>query len=464
MLKQTFESSPLGFRSLVVDGPRVSLGSFHNVLSDGRVEGVLSVSIGSVDWDARYDYADPDGNPGAQWSSSARNELCGSRLSHRGSAVQAAAWSADTGGDEDPEGSKLELTWERLEMLAGARESGQVGENEGYPKAVTFVTREPSPDRNHEPEIGAFSAPRTTWTPTYRQISGPWDEFEDEADLFTKSLLLEYRAHVQRAMEAHELAATTLQGVRHIGPSRIAGQRIYSIRAGGMDEVGSRGEHVARQLIGPDAGGTNAILRRLGVQYEVRLHTLPTLNHAIDVRLADLRNQRALEVGISDVGFGISQLLPMVVEWAGVRRRASPRQPQTFLVEQPELHLHPRLQMRLVREFCRPAMNVRALWSACPTEAGSSSHSPVVDGEYRHRVESTPDANVQVIVETHSETVVLAVQQLVRSRRLAPDDVCIIAFDSTMVSGGLTYRRIRLTPDGEFLDSWPEGFSKNIRS
>lgn len=44
---------------------------------------------------------------------------------------------------------------------------------------------------------------------------------------------------------------------------------------------------------------------------------------------------------ISDVGFGVSQSLPILVEGLSMRIK------QTLLLEQPEIHLHPKMQMRM---------------------------------------------------------------------------------------------------------------------
>ena len=48
---------------------------------------------------------------------------------------------------------------------------------------------------------------------------------------------------------------------------------------------------------------------------------------------------------ISDVGFGVSQALPILTE--GITMNYE----QTFLVEQPEIHLHPKMQMRIADFF-----------------------------------------------------------------------------------------------------------------
>ena len=129
--------------------------------------------------------------------------------------------------------------------------------------------------------------------------------------------------------------------------------------------------------------------------------------------LKDLRSGAAVK--LNHVGYGISQLLPVIE--ACVHARG-----QVICIEEPELHLHPRLQAKLANLFA--------------TTVASFGN--------------------QVIVETHSESMLLRVRRLVRTRKLRPDDVAILYVDNS--NDGATVRRLRLGGGGELLDPWPTGF------
>lgn len=61
----------------------------------------------------------------------------------------------------------------------------------------------------------------------------------------------------------------------------------------------------------------------------------------LDDRQQDIIKINVNKHNISDVGFGVSQSLPILVEGLSMRTK------QTLLLEQPEIHLHPKMQMRI---------------------------------------------------------------------------------------------------------------------
>lgn len=143
-------------------------------------------------------------------------------------------------------------------------------------------------------------------------------------------------------------------------------------------------------------------------------------------------------VTFQDVGVGLSQVLPVLrvldqlVSKRSSRNRPKLRQfeenaPSTILLEQPELHLHPRMQGKL--------MEILVGYLAEPGAA-------------------------QIIAETHSESMVLKVQSEVSEGRLSADSVSILYVWKDAEFGNTRVKRLSLTDKGEFIDDWPESFSK----
>src|SRR5262249_36408534 len=124
-------------------------------------------------------------------------------------------------------------------------------------------------------------------------------------------------------------------------------------------------------------------------------------------------------VNIADVGFGVSQALPVVV----ALHAAEPG--QLVYIEQPEIHLHPRAQVALAEVLADAAREGK-----------------------------------RVVIETHSELVLLSIQALVAEGKLSPQLVKLHWFeqlsdDSTKVTSA------DLDRAGAF-GKWPEDFHKII--
>jgi hypothetical protein len=95
-------------------------------------------------------------------------------------------------------------------------------------------------------------------------------------------------------------------------------------------------------------------------------------------------------VNLTDVGYGVSQALPIVVQ--SVLKSTS----KVMLLQQPEVHLHPRAQAALGSFFCDLVAK---------------------------------DSDRMFVVETHSDYLLDRVRQHVASGKLSPDAVQIVFFD-----------------------------------
>src|SRR5262249_14209357 len=123
-------------------------------------------------------------------------------------------------------------------------------------------------------------------------------------------------------------------------------------------------------------------------------------------------------VNIADVGFGVSQTLPVVV----ALRAAQPG--QLVYIEQPEIHLHPRAQVAMARLLVNAAKR-----------------------------------GVRVVAETHSSLILLAVQTLVAERVIEPELVGLNWFHRDEKSGITRIKTAELDEAGRFGD-WPEDFDE----
>lgn len=217
-----------------------------------------------------------------------------------------------------------------------------------------------------------------------------------------------------------------LSQLAYLGPLRAAPTR-FQLRSGALySNVGARGEHTPLLLLQqPDLlEPVNEWLRRLDINYN--LAVLPVEAATIGAEIGDLVVTRLVDTrsGIAvtpqDVGFGISQLLPVIVEALAGRGR-------TICVEQPEIHVHPRLQTMLPDLF----------------------------------IEAAERSGNQLVIETHSEHMMLRFLRRMREQRgggwLTPDRICVLYVDQD-ADGISRQQRLRLDGDGAFIDEWPNGF------
>ena len=132
-------------------------------------------------------------------------------------------------------------------------------------------------------------------------------------------------------------------------------------------------------------------------------------------RLSDDRTGKTDMVSIADVGFGVSQVLPVLVALIVARRG------ELVYLEQPEMHLHPRAQVALAQVLAAAAKR-----------------------------------GVRVVAETHSSLLLLAVQTLVAEGKLSPELVRLHWF-TRGENGATEINTADLDEAGAYGD-WPEDF------
>lgn len=143
------------------------------------------------------------------------------------------------------------------------------------------------------------------------------------------------------------------------------------------------------------------------------------------VTLQDMSGSEQVEVTPHDMGVGISQMLPVVV-------MALSHGSGLTAIEQPELHVHPALQVRLGDLFISQAI----------------------------------EKNGVFLLETHSEHIMLRLLRRIRetsegeldvtAHQLQPSQVQVIYVDHEQ--GATIITPLRVDETGEFIDRWPKGF------
>ena len=155
-------------------------------------------------------------------------------------------------------------------------------------------------------------------------------------------------------------------------------------------------------------------LRHLGLISEFNIQPIAENRKDYEVRVR--LGSNSSEVSIADVGFGVSQILPVLVLCYYVPEGS------TIILEQPEIHLHPSAQTALADIF----------------------------------IDTMKTRNVQIILESHSEHLLRRLQRRVAEEQLGDRDAALY-FCQTSDRGRSEIVALELDPYGN-INNWPDGF------
>lgn len=225
------------------------------------------------------------------------------------------------------------------------------------------------------------------------------------AEMFEDQLLLDL---VQFQIERE------LRETRYLGPFRQSPLRRYPFRGSTATEVGPQGEATITLLASErvqtqDRSHGKQIdkwLRELGLAKSVELARVGT-SDLFDV---SMRMPDNTKLPIADLGYGLSQVLPVLTQCSFAPEKS------TLLFEQPELHLHENAAKKLSSVFYETAI----------------------------------EKNCKVVIETHSKELIFELLQMIKNEKLKPDDLAIYSVQRR--DGASRYQRVQLDWDGVHLE------------
>ncbi len=201
-----------------------------------------------------------------------------------------------------------------------------------------------------------------------------------------------------------------LRNIIHLGPMRPEPRRAFAygrVNIEALENAGWRGlvkllqgdvdqgalQRIDAWLIAAELAHS-LLVRRLGGAEEVGVLTQ-----------LFLQDQARLTVNLADVGFGVSQVLPILVECATVEPG------ELVIVEQPELHLHSAAQAKLGDLFIEAILrNLRDDWRMKAQGALEASR-PLPETPVAFKFSPVPGP--RFLIETHSEHFLLRLRRRV---------------------------------------------------
>ena len=222
-----------------------------------------------------------------------------------------------------------------------------------------------------------------------------------------------------------------LENVYYLGPLRAPPQRTYMWTGSQPYDMGRAGEYAIGAILKARERGQKISLgrgRRRATLEEYVAHWLKELGLIHDFRVERIaednllyqvkvrKSPAAAETLITDVGFGVSQILPALVLCFYAPEGS------TVILEQPEIHLHPHAQAGLA--------------------------DALIDAYHKR--------GVQIIVESHSEHLLRRIQRRISEESISQDDVGMY-FCSQDGDGASQIDRLELDEFGN-ISNWPENF------
>lgn len=213
-----------------------------------------------------------------------------------------------------------------------------------------------------------------------------------------------------------------LKEIYYLGPLREYPRRSYPWSGEEPQGVGGKGEFIASALLISRNNNLNVEkhvaywLKELGLIHDFQIQ--PIAENRSDYEIKVRRFPDSPQVLITDVGFGVSQILPVLVLCYYVPEGS------TIIFEQPEIHLHPSVQAGLADVF----------------------------------IDVIKNRNVQIILESHSEHLLRRLQ-----RRIAEEHNHMTAEDAALYfcsiddTGTSKLTSLELDTYGN-INNWPQGF------
>ena len=220
---------------------------------------------------------------------------------------------------------------------------------------------------------------------------------------------------------------TYFRKVYYIAPVRATAERYYRLRNAAVNEVDCRGKNLPVFL--------NSLSNKNFAQFQnwtkenLGFEVMKTTSEG-HVSLKIRRKNQEKSVNLSDTGFGYSQILPIVTQlWYIEEENNLPFKavdndiPTTMVIEQPELHLHPGLQAKLIDIIAKVAKQ----------------------------------GKVNFIIETHSETMINRIGHIIANGGIKNDDVGITIFEKEAGNNSTLVKKGGYDEEG-YSENWPLGF------
>jgi predicted ATPase len=220
----------------------------------------------------------------------------------------------------------------------------------------------------------------------------------------------------------------------YLGPLRTKAERLYSWIGNRPESVGYSGENTVAAILAarnrkislrfkhsakPFEEIIASKLKEMGLIEEFKVNPISEKRQEYEVKVCTKGSHDWVD--LPDVGFGISQVLPVLVQCFYAPRGS------IIIIEQPEIHLHPNAQSFLA-DVMIDVINSR---------------------------ENGVDRNIQLIIETHSEHFLRRLQRRI-AENIVPQEK-VSAYFANIAKTPATLEKLQIDLFGN-IQNWPDNF------
>ncbi|MCU5717910.1 AAA family ATPase, partial [Bacillus cereus] len=191
--------------------------------------------------------------------------------------------------------------------------------------------------------------------------------------------------------------------INYIAPLRASAERYYRIQGLSVDEIDPQGTNIPMMIHNMTYKEKRDLVSWTKENFNFEIITTLEGGHT---SLKLKYNNDSEVINLADTGFGYSQLLPIIlVMWQAINKNGNKQNKRavgtlsrmlmdfeqsmhTIVIEQPELHLHPALQAKLIDTFVQIVTKSQEM-----------------------------KMNIKIIIETHSETMLNRIGYLIGTKK-----------------------------------------------
>jgi predicted ATPase len=223
--------------------------------------------------------------------------------------------------------------------------------------------------------------------------------------------------------------------LRYITPVRASAQRYYRQQGLALREIDSQGENIAMIIHNMTTSEKRLFSLWMQKYFDVHINTTAPEGHVSMMISASTEASTGFSFNLADTGFGFSQMLPILTQlWMSTRQKSSIKKNpnvspvRIIAIEQPELHLHPKLQSRLAD------LLVEAI-----------------------RVSREAGIDTRLVIETHSEHIINRIGLRVGLGDVQKEEISLVIFDKVGLASPSRVKSTTFDDEG-LINDWPYGF------